>query len=45
MCVDYVASECTRIFMMIVWDGGFSQRFLKLALKDIFVFMYEGCSS
>lgn len=41
MCINYVASKSTRVYMRIVWEGDFSQWLLELALIDIFSFIYE----
>lgn len=40
MYIDYVASEVTRVHTWIVPEDGFSQRFLKLALK-MFLVLYR----
>lgn len=41
MYIDYVASEGKRVHKRIVWEDNFIQRFLELAIKNVYVFMYE----
>lgn len=41
MHADYGASEGIKVYTSIGWKGGFSERLLKLVLKDISSLIYE----
>lgn len=42
MCANYVASEGIRVHKRIVWEAGFPQRLLELALRNVSEFMLKG---